>query len=175
MELAAHYLETVRFEFRRLKKLAEDAFSQIADDDLDRAIDEESNTMAVLIQHLGGNLRSRWTDFLTSDGEKPDRHRDREFEAHTTTRAGLEEIWERGWSRALETLDALKPSDLDKKVKIRGEEHTVPEAIQRQVVHTSYHVGQIVFLAKHFRSAEWKTLSIPRGASQNAPGRYRKS
>ncbi len=174
MDLARHYLDTALFELRRMKKLAEDAFGQVDDEDLHRDIDEESNSIAVLVQHLSGNFVSRWTDFLTSDGEKPDRHRDREFEAGSATRAELTTIWERGWSRALETLEGLTPSDLDRTVRIRGEEHTVPEAIQRQIVHTSYHVGQMVLLAKHFQAADWKTLSIPKGASESAPGRYRK-
>jgi uncharacterized damage-inducible protein DinB len=174
MDLVRHYLDTALFELHRMKKLAEDAFEQVDDEDLHRDIDEESNSIAVLVQHLSGNFVSRWTDFLTSDGEKPDRHRDREFEAGSTTRAELTAIWARGWSQALETLAGLTPSDLDRTVRIRGEEHTVPEAIQRQIVHTSYHVGQIVLLAKHFQAADWNNLSIPKGAAESAPGRYRK-
>ena len=176
MELGAHFLENARFEARRLKALAERAVDQVTDDALlHQALDEESNSIAVVMQHLGGNLASRWTRFLETDGEKPDRNRDSEFEPHPVLgRSALMEIWERGWSRCLETLDSLTPDDLSKTVLIRGEEHTVPQAIQRQIVHTAYHVGQIVFLAKHLASARWTSLSIPRGGSSAAKGGYRK-
>lgn len=172
MEIAKHYLDNARFELERMKALAEKALDQLPDDGaLHRALDGESNSLAVLLQHLGGNMRSRWTDFLTTDGEKPDRHRDREFETGPgRTRAELMERWELGWSRAFETLSGLGPDDLGRTVTIRGEPHTVLQAIQRQLGHTSYHVGQIVFLAKHLSADRWKTLSIPRGQSERAPG-----
>ena len=177
MELGAHFLENARFETRRLKELAEKAIAQVADDALlHHALDDESNSIAVVMQHLGGNLSSRWTRFLETDGEKPDRQRDREFEPNTTlSRRDLMELWERGWSRCFETLDSLTPDDLSKTVRIRGEEHTVPQAIQRQIVHSAYHVGQIVFLAKHLSSAGWTSLSIPRGRSSDVRGGYQKS
>jgi len=177
MEIGAQFLENARFEKRRMKELAEKAVAQVENDSLlHQALDAESNSIAVLMQHLGGNLLSRWTRFLETDGEKPDRHRDREFESSPAlTRRELLEIWERGWSRCFESLDSLVPGDLGKTVRIRGEEHSVPEAIQRQIVHTAYHVGQIVFLAKHLASARWTTLSIPRGGSQTAPGGYKKT
>ena len=177
METGAQFLENARFEKRRMKELAEKAVAQVENDSLlHQALDAESNSIAVLMQHLGGNLLSRWTRFLETDGEKPDRHRDREFESSPAlTRHELLEIWERGWSRCFESLDSLVPGDLGKTVRIRGEEHSVPEAIQRQIVHTAYHVGQIVFLAKHLASARWTTLSIPRGGSQTAPGGYKKT
>ena len=161
---------------RRLKDLAEKAIAQLDDDSrLHDALDPESNSLAVLMQHLGGNLTSRWTGFLETDGEKPDRHRDREFEPNRSlTREDLMAPWERGWSRCFESLDSMTPDDLSKTVRIRGEEHRVPEAIQRQIVHTAYHVGQIVFLAKHFGSKHWTSLSIPRGGSKGAKGRYKK-
>jgi hypothetical protein len=176
MQVGAQFLENARFEKRRLKELAEKAVAQVEDDSLlHHALDAESNSIAVLMQHLGGNLLSRWTRFLETDGEKPDRHRDREFESSPArTRGELLEIWERGWSRCFESLDSLTPGDLGKTVRIRGEEHSVPEAIQRQIVHTAYHVGQIVLLAKHLASARWTTLSIPRGGSQAATGGYKK-
>jgi hypothetical protein len=177
MQLEIRYLETARFELRRLKQLAENAIAQVPrDEDLHHALDAESNSIGVLLRHLGGNLLSRWTGFLETDGEKPDRNRDAEFEAEPgLTRADLLAHWERGWSRLFETLDALTPSDLSKTVRIRGEEHTVPEAIQRQIVHTAYHVGQIVFLAKHVSSAGWKSLSIPKGQSRGTEGAYRRT
>ncbi len=177
MELGAQFLENTRFEMRRLKDLAEKGVAQVEDDALlHQALDAESNSIAVLIQHLGGNLLSRWTRFLETDGEKPDRHRDREFESSPAlTRRDLMELWERGWSRCFESLDSLTPDDLSKTVRIRGEEHSVPQAIQRQIVHTAYHVGQIVFLAKHLACARWTNLSIPRGGSQNVAGGYKKT
>ena len=177
MELGAHFLENARFETRRLKDLAEKAIAQVEDDSLlHHALDAESNSIAVVMQHLGGNLSSRWTRFLETDGEKPDRHRDREFEpSPALARHELMEIWERGWSRCFESLDSLTPDDLSKTVRIRGEEHSVPQAIQRQIVHSAYHVGQIVFLAKHLASAHWTSLSIPRGGSQKAAGGYKKT
>jgi len=176
MELGPQFLENARFETRRLKDLAEKAVAQVEDDSLlHHALDTESNSIAVVMQHLGGNLLSRWTRFLETDGEKPDRHRDREFESNQAlTRRDLMELWERGWSRCFESLDSLTPDDLSKTVRIRGEEHSVPQAIQRQVVHTAYHVGQIVLLAKHLASARWTSLSIPRGGSQRATGAYKK-
>jgi hypothetical protein len=143
---------------------------------LHHSLDDESNSLAVLIQHIGGNLRSRWTRFLETDGEKPDRDRDREFETdRTATRPDLMEIWERGWSRCLETLHSLTEADLAKTVRIRGEELSVPEAIQRSILHSAYHVGQIVMLSKHLASARWQSLSIPRGGSKGASGGYKKS
>jgi hypothetical protein len=178
--LATHYLETASFELRRLKELAEKAIAQVSrDEDLHHALDSESNTISVLVQHLGGNMLSRWTRFLETDGEKPDRDRDAEFEIDPRlARADLLSVWERGWSRLFATLDSLTPSDLARTVRIRGEEHTVPQAIQRQIVHTAYHVGQIVFLAKHVSSDQWKSLSIPKGRSRKSEGTigsYRKT
>ena len=177
MELGAQFLENARFEMRRLKDLAEKAIAQLDDDSrLRHALDAESNSIAVLMQHLGGNLLSRWTRFLETDGEKPDRHRDREFEPdRSLTREDLMALWQRGWSRCFESLDSLTPGDLGKTVRIRGEEHNVPEAIQRQIAHSAYHVGQIVFLAKHLSSARWTSLSIPRGRSQGVTGAYKKT
>lgn len=176
MELGADFLENARYETRRLKELAEKALAQVEDDSrLHHALDPESNSIAVVMQHLGGNLLSRWTRFLETDGEKPDRQRDREFEPNPAlTRSELMELWERGWSACLSSLDSLTPDDLSKTVRIRGEEHTVPQAILRQIGHSAYHVGQIVFLAKHLGSARWKSLSIPRGGSQAAKGGYKK-
>lgn len=149
--------------FRKYKEMGERALAQVDDADLLRVLDPESNSIAAIVKHLGGNMRSRWTDFLTTDGEKPDRDRDAEFEpAPDTTREQVMQWWEDGWSHALRGLEALRPTDLDRTVTIRGEPHSVLQALQRQLTHAAYHVGQIVFVAKHFRSREWETLSIPR-------------
>ena len=157
------YLTDVRVQFEKMKKLAEDAVAQMEDQQLGTTIDEESNSVAVIMKHMAGNLRSRFRDFLTTDGEKPDRNRDAEFEIQDTpTRAAVLADWQRGWTTLFESLSTLTPADLLKDVYIRGERHSVLQALNRQLTHHSYHVGQIVFLAKHFRSAEWRTLSIPR-------------
>ncbi len=163
MSTASAYLDDVRLQFRKLKKLAEDALAQVTDDELVVALDPESNSLAVMMKHMAGNLRSRFTDFLTTDGEKPDRNRDGEFEIDRTPgRADVLADWESGWSRLFETLDDLRPDDLLQNVQIRGERHSVIQALDRQMTHHAYHVGQIVFLAKHLRSADWKNLSMPR-------------
>jgi Protein of unknown function (DUF1572) len=157
------YLDDVRLQFRKLKKLAEDALAQVKDDELTVTLDEESNSLAVIMKHMAGNLRSRFTDFLTTDGEKPDRNRDGEFEiAGNPVRAAAFADWESGWTRLFETLDALTPDDLLRDVHVRGERLSVIQALDRQMTHHAYHVGQIVFLAKHLRSTEWKNLSMPR-------------
>lgn len=166
-DIAPHYLEEVRRQFRGHKRLAEGAIAQLKDDELFVALDAEANSVAITVKHLAGNMRSRFTNFLTSDGEKPDRNRDQEFEMNSaTTRADVMRWWEEGWARVFLTLEALKPEDVMRTVTIRGEPHTVLQAINRQIAHYAYHTGQIVFLAKHFRSSEWKTLSVPRGKSK---------
>lgn len=162
-DAASAYLQDVRDQFRKLKKLAEGALVQATDADLHVALDEESNSLAVIMRHMAGNLRSRFTDFLTTDGEKPNRNRDGEFEiSGRPDRVAIMEDWERGWITLFSTLDSLAPDDLLRHVFIRGERHSVIQALDRQMTHHAYHVGQIVFLAKHLRSSEWKTLSIPR-------------
>ena len=166
-EIATHYLEEVRRQFRGHKRLAEGAIAQLKDEELFIALDSESNSIAVLVKHLAGNMRSRFTDFLTTDGEKPDRDRDREFEMNSaTTRSDVMKWWEEGWARVFAAVDALKPEDIMRTVTIRGEPHSVLQAINRQVAHYAQHTGQIVFLAKHLRSSDWKTLSVPRGQSK---------
>ncbi len=158
-----HYLADLRDQFAKVKKLAEDALAQVSDDDLRVTLDPESNSLAIIVQHMAGNLRSRFTDFLTSDGEKPDRNRDGEFEMETRVdRAALMAHWERGWSVLSAALDALTPDDLLKDVYIRGQRHSVIQALHRAFGHQSQHAGQIVFLAKHLRSGKWRTLSMPR-------------
>jgi uncharacterized protein DUF1572 len=152
--------------FAYYRKLAEKAMEQISDEEFFRALDPEANSVAVLVKHMAGNMRSRWTDFLTTDGEKPDRNRDSEFIAESTSRAEYMKSWNDGWRRVFSALEPLNDSDLPRKIIIRGEPHSVTQAINPQIAHYGYHVGQIVFLCKHFRSAEWKTLSVPRGKSQ---------
>ncbi len=167
-DTAAHYLEEARRQMRGHKRLAEGAMAQLKDEELFITLDPESNSIAVLVKHMAGNMRSRFTDFLTTDGEKPDRYRDQEFElSPATTRADLTKWWEEGWARVFAAIEALKPEDVMKTVIIRGEPHTVLQAVNRQIAHYAHHTGQIVFLAKHIRSGEWKTLSIPRGKSEN--------
>ena len=164
--LAQHFLEDALSTFRDYKKLAEKAFEQTKDDEFFLALDEEANSIAVIMKHIAGNMLSRWTDFLTSDGEKPDRNRDMEFVITPgATRDGLLKHWERGWKCLFTALEPLTPADFSRKVLIRGEEHSVTQAISRQLTHYAYHIGQIVFLSKHFRSHEWKSLSIPRNRS----------
>jgi Protein of unknown function (DUF1572) len=167
-DVGAHYLDEVRRQLRGYKRLGEAAMHQLKDEDLFVTLDPESNSVAILIRHLAGNMKSRFTDFLTTDGEKPDRNRDQEFEiADKTTRAVIIGWWEEGWARVFSTIDALKAEDLLRTVTIRGEPHTVLQAINRQLAHYSAHVAQIIFLAKHLRSGHWKSLSIPRGRSKD--------
>jgi hypothetical protein len=152
--------------FRNYKKMAERALEQVRDEDFFRQLDPESNSIATIIKHIAGNLHSRWRDFLTTDGEKPDRFRDGEFvKFDEDTRESLMRFWETGWDVLFGALESLAPDDLGRTVTIRGEPHTVVEAINRQLAHYPMHIGQIVFLAKHYRSAEWKTLSVPRNKS----------
>lgn len=150
--------------FRGYKRMADAALSQVSNEEFFRVLDPESNSIAVIVKHVGGNLRSRWTDFLTSDGEKPDRNRDSEFELTSgDTREDLMRRWEHGWETTFKSLEGLKPEDILRTITIRAEPHTVLQAISRSMTHAAHHVGQIVFLAKHLRGSEWKTLSIPRG------------
>jgi|SRR5580704_8446404 hypothetical protein len=167
-DLAVLYLDEARRQFRGHKRMGEGAMAQLRDEDFFVTLDPESNSVAVLVKHLAGNMRSRFTDFLTTDGEKPDRFRDREFElTPAITRADVMKRWEEGWSCVFAAIDALKPEDVTHTVTIRGEPHTVLQAINRQIAHYAQHIGQMVFLAKHLRSSEWKTLSIPRGKSED--------
>jgi len=164
--LAQHYLDDALYTFRYYKKLAEGAFAQISDQDFFRTLDDESNSIAVNMKHLAGNMLSRWTDFLTTDGEKPERNRDIEFVILPgTTKNDMLAYWEQGWKRVFDAVEPLKPEDLMRTVRIRGQDHTVVQAINRQLAHYAYHVGQIVYLAKHFRSREWQSLSVPKNQS----------
>jgi len=167
-DVSTHYLEEARRQLRGHKRMGEGAMSQLRDEDLLVTIDPEANSIAILVKHLAGNMRSRFTDFLTSDGEKPDRFRDREFElTPATTRADVMKWWEEGWACVFGAIDPLKPEDVMLTVTIRGEPHTVLQAINRQIAHYAQHIGQIVLLAKHLRLNEWKTLSIPKGKSED--------
>ena len=165
--IGSAYLDEVRRSLRGHKRMAEGAIAQLSDEELFRSLDPESNSVAVILQHIAGSMRSRFTDLLTSDGEKPDRHRDREFEITSrTTRAQLLDRWEQSWKIAFDAIASLKPEDLLRGVTVRGEPHSVLQAIHRQVAHYAQHCGQIVFLAKHLAGSRWKTISIPRGKSE---------
>jgi hypothetical protein len=162
-----HYLDDTLLQLRKLKAQAEKAVAQIDDEQFLALLDPEANSVAIIMKHMAGNMRSRWTDFLTSDGEKPNRQRDGEFIVQPgETRAHILDAWEDGWKRLLDAVSSLRPEDLGKTVRIRGEAHTVVEAINRQVAHYAAHVGQIVLLAKHYAGPSWQTLSIPKGKSQ---------
>jgi hypothetical protein len=164
-EFTTSYLADSLSLFRTFKKLTERAIEQVPDERLFTALDPESNSIAVIVKHIAGNMRSRWTDFLSTDGEKPDRNRDTEFEDPPATRAALLEMWEEGWARVFQALDPLSDADLSRTVYIRGEPHSVMQAINRQVAHYAMHTGQIVFLAKHFAHQDWRPLTVPRGKS----------
>jgi hypothetical protein len=167
MSVSDDYLSDVAQRFRDLKSLAERAIAQAPDEGLFSALDPASNNIAVLMQHLAGNMRSRWKDFLTTDGEKPDRHRDQEFEApKATSRAAIVADWESGWGMLFDELGRVRPEDLSRMVKVRHEPLSVVSAINRQLSHAAMHVGQIVMLARHAAPENWKSLSIPRGESE---------
>jgi len=151
--------------FAYYKKLAERAMAQLTDEQLFASLDDEANSIAVIVKHMAGNMRSRWTDFLTTDGEKPNRNRDTEFEAPPATRTELLALWESGWACVFSALQPLTDADLSRTVTIRGEAHSVLQAINRQLAHYPHHIGQIVLLAKHFAHEHWQSLSVPRGAS----------
>jgi hypothetical protein len=162
-DIGALYLRDVAERFGAYKKLGERAISQVYDSGLTWQLDADSNSIAILVKHMAGNMRSRWTGFLTSDGEKPDRNREGEFELATPpTRAEVLDWWDDGWARLFEALEALRPEDLGRTVMIRGGAHPVMEAINIQVAHYAYHVGQIVQIARHLAGPAWKTLSVPK-------------
>jgi hypothetical protein len=170
LRFTTSYLEDSLSLFRYYKQLAERAMAQVSDEQLLAALDSEMNSIAVIVKHLAGNMRSRWTDFLTTDGEKPDRNRDSEFVEPPATRAALMEIWENGWTCVFGALESLTDADMGRRVMIRGEAHSVMQAINRQMAHYGMHTGQIILLAKHFKGADWQTLTIPKNksASYNA-------
>jgi len=166
-DFRVHYLDVVFRTLRGHKRLADDAIAQLSEEQFFALLDAESNSVATIVKHMAGSMRSRFSDFLTSDGEKPDRNRDREFITHAD--AKREEVlksWEQNWQLVFETINSLHPGDLERMLTIRGEPHSVVQALNRQVAHAAYHVGQIVFLAKHWKGAGWKTLSVPKGKSE---------
>ena len=166
-DLASQYLEEMKRQFRGHKRMGDAALAQLEEKDFFVALDPESNSVAALVRHIAGNARSRFTDFLTSDGEKADRFRDQEFEVSgKTTRDEVMGWWEQGWAHVFSALDSLAPGDVERIVTIRQEPHTVMQALNRALAHYAQHIGQIVFLAKHLRASQWQTLSIPRGKSE---------
>ena len=165
LQFTTSYIEDSIGLFRHYKKLADGALAQVTDEHLFALLDDEANSIAIVMKHVAGNMKSRWTDFLTSDGEKPWRHRDAEFEQPPATRQALMQLWEEGWTCLFAALQSLSDEDLVRTITIRGEAHSVLQAVNRQIAHYSYHCGQIVLLAKHFEHAEWKSLTVPRGKS----------
>jgi len=164
-EFTTSYLKDSLALFRYYKTLAEGAMKQVTGEQLFTVLDAEMNSIAVVVKHMVGNMRSRWTDFLTTDGEKPDRNRDSEFVDPPSTREELMALWEDGWALVFRSLEPLSDADLGREVKIRGEGHSVMQAIHRQIAHYAYHCGQIVLLAKHLQHDTWKPLTIPRNRS----------
>ena len=165
LEFTTSYIEDAIAVFRYYKKLGERAMDQVADEQLFQTLDHEANSIAIIVKHMVGNMRSRWTDFLTTDGEKPTRNRDGEFVDPPATRAALLAEWEQGWTCLFGAIEPLTEADLARKVTIRGEAHSVMQAINRQLAHYPHHVGQIVLLAKHFACDHWQSLSVPRNRS----------
>jgi hypothetical protein len=166
LKLTTSYLEDSLAVFRQYKKTAERAIEQVKDQDLCSVLDPENNSVAIIVKHMAGNMRSRFKDFLTTDGEKPDRNRDTEFVDPPATREALMKMWEDGWGYVFGALEPLSEADLARTVTIRGEAHSVMQAINRQIGHYAYHCGQIVMLAKHASCEDWKALTIPRGKSK---------
>jgi hypothetical protein len=165
LEFTTSYLKDSLDLFRYSKKQAERAMAQVSDEQLFAELDEDGNSIAIIVKHMAGNMRSRWMDFLTTDGEKPDRNRDSEFVDPPATREALMKLWEEGWSYVFTALEPLSDADLGRTVTIRGEAHSVMQALNRQVAHYSMHIGQIVMLAKHFAGDRWQSLTIPRNRS----------
>jgi hypothetical protein len=165
LQFTTSYIEDSLAIFRQYKKVAELAMEQVTDEQLTAALDAESNSIAIIVKHMSGNMRSRFTEFLTTDGEKPDRDRDSEFVDPPTTRKALLDAWEDGWARVFQALEPLSETDLGRTITIRGEAHSVMQAVNRQVAHYGLHVGQIVMLAKHFAFDRWKSLSVPKARS----------
>ncbi len=166
MNLGNEYLKIVQERFESVKNLGDKTISQLSEEDIHWKLNEASNSIAIIAKHLSGNMISRWSNFLTSDGEKTYRNRDREFEDDIPTKQEMITIWEKGWKTLLDTLNGLESEDLLKNITIRGEKHTVLEALERQMAHYAYHVGQIVYIGKQLKGENWETLSIPKGKSE---------
>lgn len=174
-DFRSQYLRDIARTYRNYKVLGERAIAQVSDADLHALLDADANSIAIVIKHLSGNLRSRFTDMLTTDGEKPTRNRDAEFEMpDQASRVEMLQWWEASWKVTFDTIDALTPADLDRTVYVRSEAFLVVESLNRLATHTAYHVGQIVFLAKHFAGPKWTSLSIPKGRSSEAKGEFKK-
>jgi len=173
LQFTTSYLEDSLSLFRYYKKLAEGAMEQVTDEQLFAVLDPEMNSIAIVVKHMAGNMRSRWRDFLASDGEKPDRDRDSEFVDPPPTREALLRLWAQGWTCLFLALEPLAEADLGRTITIRGETHSVMQAINRQIAHYAYHCGQIVMLAKHFQHAQWKSLSVPRDRSADFHAKVR--
>jgi hypothetical protein len=171
LQYTISYIEDSLSLFRYYKKLAERAMEQVTDEQLLTVLDPEMNSIALTVKHMAGNMRSRWTDFLISDGEKPDRNRDSEFLEPPSRREDLMRMWEDGWHCLFGALEPLSDADIGRTVTIRGEAHSVMQAVNRQIAHYAYHCGQIVLLAKHFSHNQWQSLSVPRGQSVEFTGR----
>jgi hypothetical protein len=173
-QFTTSYVEDALAMFRQYKTLAERAMEQVEDEQLFASIDSENNSIAIIVKHMAGNMRSRWTDFLTTDGEKPDRQRDSEFVAPPETREAVMAMWEQGWRHVFDAVEPLTDADMGRTVTIRGEAHSVMQAIHRQVAHYANHVGQIVLLAKHYAGDDWQALTIPRNRSAEFNSRMTK-
>ena len=173
LKFTTSYMEDSIALMAYYEKLGEGAMNQVAEARLFEALNDESNSIGVIVKHMSGNMKSRWTDFLTSDGEKSWRNRDTEFDNANLTREGLMQMWEEGWACVFQALEGLTDADLGRTITIRGEAHSVLQAIGRQLTHYAYHVGQIVVLAKYFLGSEWKPLSVARGQSAQFNGRVR--
>jgi uncharacterized damage-inducible protein DinB len=171
-QFTTSYLKDAIDLFRYSKRLGDNAIAQCPDDRLGAEIDPESNSVAIIVKHMAGNMRSRWSNFLTTDGEKPDRQRDTEFEDALATRAEIMAMWDAGWNYVFEALTSLTDADLSKTITIRTEPHSVTQAINRQIAHYSYHVGQIVYVARHFAGSNWRTLTIPKKKSGDISVRF---
>ena len=166
MKLGNEYLKIVQERFESVKNLGDKTISQLSEEDIHWKLNDASNSIAIIAKHLSGNMISRWSDFLTSDGDKPSRNRDHEFEDDISSKQEMITIWDEGWNTLLGTLNGLENQDLLKHITIRGEKHTVLEAIERQMAHYAYHVGQIVYIGKQLKDENWETLSIPKGKSE---------
>ncbi|MBO1004631.1 DUF1572 domain-containing protein [Pseudogracilibacillus auburnensis] len=166
MNLGNEYLKIVQERFKSVKNLGDKTISQLSEEDIHWKLNEASNSIAIIVKHLSGNMISRWSDFLTTDGEKSFRNRDQEFEDDISSKQEMITIWEKGWNTFLDTLNELENQDLLKNITIRSEKHTVLEAIERQMAHYAYHVGQIVYIGKQLKDENWETLSIPKGKSE---------
>lgn len=166
MSMETEYVRIIKERFKSVKSLGDKAIAQLSEEDIHWAFNEESNSVAVIVQHLSGNMVSRWTDFLNSDGEKPNRNREQEFIDHLLTKDEMMGILEDGWNTLFEALHYLSEEDLLKKVYIRAESHVVIDAIERQLAHYAYHIGQIVYIGKQIKSKDWNSLSIPKGQSE---------